>query len=350
MTRDFVHENPPGRVVFGAGARHRLPRELERAGLRRPLVVCAPGEATLAAELAPPGAELHPHAAMHVPAAVAAEAVAAAAGADGCVAVGGGSAIGLAKAVAKETGLPVAAVPTTYSGSEMTPIWGITGETGKTTGRDPKVRPVLVVYDPELTLSLPTAFSVTSGVNALAHVAEALYAPDCSPVTALVAKESARVTAAALPRVSADPLDLDARTDLLYGSWLAGTALGSTTMSLHHKLCHILGGTFDLPHAPVHTAVLPHVLAVNLPAAPAAGAALKSAWDTPDPAGHVFRLAQGLGAEMSLKALGLPENGIDAVIEQALAAPYANPVPVTEAVLRHLLHTAFTGGRPTEDS
>ncbi|WP_086865047.1 iron-containing alcohol dehydrogenase, partial [Amycolatopsis lexingtonensis] len=274
MTREFVHESPPGRVVFGAGARHRLPGELERAGLRRPLVVCAPGAAGLAAELAPPGAGLHPHAAMHVPAAVAAEAVAAAAGTDGCVAVGGGSALGLAKAVAKETGLPVAAVPTTYSGSEMTPIWGITGETGKTTGRDPKVRPVLVVYDPELTLSLPAAFSVTSGVNALAHAAEALYAPDCSPVTALVAQEAARVTAAALPRVSADPLDLDARADLLHGSWLAGTALGSTTMSLHHQLCHILGGTFDLPHAPVHTAVLPHVLAVNLPAAPAARAAL----------------------------------------------------------------------------
>jgi maleylacetate reductase len=154
MSRDFVHEDRPGRVVFGAGARHRLPGELERAGLRRPLVVCAPGESGLAAALAPPGADLHPHAAMHVPAAVAAAAVARAReiGADSCVAVGGGSAIGLAKAVAKETGLPVVAVPTTYSGSEMTPIWGITDRTGKTTGRDPKVRPGLVVYDPELTL------------------------------------------------------------------------------------------------------------------------------------------------------------------------------------------------------
>ena len=173
---------------------------------------------------------------------------------------------------------------------------------------------------------------------------------DCSPVTALVAKESARVTAAALPRVSADPLDLDARADLLHGSWLAGTALGSTTMSLHHKLCHILGGAYDLPHAPVHTAVLPHVLAINLPAAPAAGFALKSAWDTPDPAGHVFRLARGLGAEMSLKALGLPEQGIDVVVDQTLAAPYANPRPVTETLLRPLLRNAFAGVSPTEDS
>jgi maleylacetate reductase len=191
---------------------------------------------------------------------------------------------------------------------------------------------------------------VTSGMNALAHVAEALYAPDCSPITALAAKESARVTAVALPRVSANPRDIDARADLLYGSWLAGTALGSTTMSLHHKLCHVLGGTFDLPHAPVHTAVLPHVLAVNLPAAPVAKAALESAWDTPDPAGHVFHLAKGLGAEMSLEALGLPEDGIDAVVAQALAAPYANPAPVTETILRFLLRNAFAGVGPTEDS
>ncbi|GAA5166122.1 maleylacetate reductase [Amycolatopsis dongchuanensis] len=352
MSLDFVHETRPGRVVFAVGARHRLPEEVDRLGLRRLLVVSTPEQAALAAELTAPlggrAAEPHPHATMHVPVAVAERAIARAraASADGCLAVGGGSAIGLAKAVAKETGLPIVAVPTTYAGSEMTPIWGLTGADRKTTGRDPRVLPSTVVYDPELTVTLPPGLSVTSGMNALAHSAEALYAPDCSPVTALAAADSVRALAAALPRVAADPGDLEARSDALYGAWLAGTALGSTTMSLHHKLCHILGGTFDLPHAQTHTAVLPHVLALNLPAAPRARAALEHALGTENPAAHLFRLARDLGAEMSLKALGMPEDGVETVVTQAFAAPYANPHPVTGADLRRLLADALAGTAP----
>ncbi|GHE77186.1 maleylacetate reductase [Amycolatopsis deserti] len=352
MTRDFVHETRPGRVVFAAGARHRLAAETERLGLRRLIVISTPEQAELAGELAAPlrdrVAARHPHAAMHVPAEVAAAAVARAreTGADGCVAVGGGSAIGLAKAIARETGLPIVALPTTYAGSEMTPIWGVSEDGRKTTGRDPKVLPATVLYDPELTVTLPPALTITSGVNALAHSAEALYAPDCSPVTALVAAESVRALAGALPRLRDSPSNPDARADALYGAWLAGAALGSTTMSLHHQLCHILGGTFDLPHAQTHTAVLPHVLAVNLPHVPAALAALRSALGAADPAGHLFHLARDLGAEMSLKILGLPEDGLTAVIDQALASPYANPAPVTEAALRRILDGALTGRPP----
>jgi maleylacetate reductase len=353
MNRDFVHESRPGRVVFAVGASARLPEEIERLDLHRLIVVCTPEQADLAAELVSPlGARiaaLHPHATMHVPTAVAATAVARSReiGADGCVAVGGGSAVGLAKALAKDTGLPIVAVPTTYAGSEMTTIWGLTDAGRKTTGRDPRVLPVTVVYDPALTVSLPPALSVTSGMNALAHSAEALYAPDGSPITALLAGESARAIAAALPRVVRDPHDIDARSDALYGAWLAGTVLGATTMSLHHKLCHILGGTFDLPHAETHTAVLPHVLAVNLPAAAQAHAALADALGAADPAGHLFHLADDLGAEMSLRALGLPEDGLQTVVDQALAAPYANPTPVTEGNLRHLLGNALAGTAPT---
>ena len=353
MTRDFVHQSRPGRVVFAVGARNRLPQEIDRLDLHRLMVICTPEQADLAAELtAPLGgriAELHPHATMHVPVPVASKAAARARaiGADGCVAIGGGSAIGLAKAVAKDTGLPIVALPTTYAGSEMTEIWGLTDARRKTTGRDPRVLPVTVIYDPELTLALPTALSVTSGMNALAHSAEALYAPDGSPITALIAAESVRAIAAALPRLVAGPRDVDARSDALYGAWLAGTVLGSTTMSLHHKLCHILGGAFDLPHSETHTAVLPHVLAANLPAAPRARTALESALGAPDPAGRLFHLARDLGAEMSLTALGMPGDGLHAVIDQALAAPYANPAPVGETGLRHILGNALTGTEPT---
>ncbi|WP_033288654.1 maleylacetate reductase [Amycolatopsis jejuensis] len=342
----FVHETRPGRVVFGAGTRHQLAEEVERLGVKRLLVVCAPGQADLAAELtAPlPNTVLHPHAVMHIPVSTAEKAIALSEGTDGCLSVGGGSAVGLAKAVAKETGLPIIAVATTYAGSEMTPVWGLTANGHKTTGRDPKVLPTTVIYDPELTVSLPPGLSVTSGMNALAHSAEALYAPDCSPITALVAAESVRAIASALPRIVENPRDLDARSDALYGAWLAGTALGSTTMSLHHKLCHLLGGTFDLPHAETHTAVLPHVLAFNLPASPAAHAALNLG---PDPATRLYDLARSLGAEMSLKALGLPETGLSTVADQALAAPYANPRPVTTDALQTLLRNAFLGTAPT---
>ncbi|MEU4896314.1 maleylacetate reductase [Streptomyces sp. NPDC044780] len=352
MSHHFIHENRPGRVVFAAGARARLPEETDRLGLHRLIVVCTPGHADLAAELAAPLgdriADLHPHATMHVPAAVAAETVARAReiGADGCLAIGGGSAIGLAKAVAKDTGLPIVAVPTTYAGSEMTPIWGLTTDGRKTTGRDPRVLPSVVVYDPELTTTLPSALSVTSGVNALAHAAEALYAPDSSPIHTLMAAEAARALADALPRVVADPDDIDARSDALYGAWLAGSVLGATTMSLHHKLCHILGGTFNLPHAETHTAVLPHVLAFNLPAAPAARTALETALDTTEPASQLFHLARSLGADMSLTALGMPEDGVETVVSQALAHPYANPRLITEADVRRILGRALTGAAP----
>ncbi|NIH88362.1 iron-containing alcohol dehydrogenase [Amycolatopsis granulosa] len=352
MSRDFVHESRPGRVVFGVGAGSLLHAEVERLGLRRLLVVCTRGQAELAARLVVPlggwVAGMHYGARMHVPVQAARDAAARAREleADGCLAVGGGSAVGLAKAVARESGLPIIAVATTYAGSEMTSVWGLTDAGGKTTGRDPRVRPAVVVYDPALTVTLPARLSLTSGMNAVAHAAEALYAPDASPITSLIAAESVRALTAALPRVVAAPDDLDARSDALYGAWLAGSVLESTTMSLHHKLCHVLGGTFDLPHAELHTALLPHVLAANLPACPAARDALQNALGAADPATHLFHLAGELGAEMSLAALGMPADGVDAVVRRVLEAPYANPAPVTETGLRQLLAGALAGATP----
>ena len=352
MSHEFVHQSLSSRVVFAPGARSRLPAEADLLRLRRLLVVCTPGHQGLADEVAAPLSDrlvgTYARAATHVPAQVAAAAVdrAEEVHADGCVAIGGGSAIGLGKAVAKQTGMPLIAVPTTYAGSEMTPVWGITEGGRKRTGRDPKVLPATVIYDPELTSSLPTNRSVTSAINALAHAAESLYAPNRSPVTDLIATESARAIVTALPRVAATPGDVDARSELLQGAWLAGMALGTTTMALHHQLCHILGGTFNMPHAETHTAVLPHVLRLNLTAAPRAEKHLQTAFAAADPAAHLFHLAKDLGAEMSLTALGMPSEGMATVIEQAMSSPYANPAPVTAAGLEVLLADARSGSPP----
>jgi maleylacetate reductase len=344
---EFVHQSLPMRVVFGAGSSARLGEEVERLGLGRVLVLCTPEQEPLARRLAdglgPRAAGVYPHARMHVPVEVAARARAAAAelGADGCVAAGGGSTIGLGKAIALEHGLPVVAVPTTYAGSEMTPIWGLTENGRKRTGRDPAVLPRSVVYDPELTLTLPVALSVTSGFNAMAHAVEGLYAPDASPIISLMAREGAQALIEALPDVAARPTDLAARTRAQYGAWLCGAVLGATTMSLHHKLCHVLGGTFDLPHAEVHTVVLPHVVAFNATAAPVLGAVLG-----PDPGGALWDLATKLGAPRSLAELGMPESGVAEVVRQAVASPYANPRPVTADDLTRLVEAARRGERP----
>ncbi len=352
--REFVHESPPMRVVLRAGSSvTAVPGEAERLGLRRLLVVSGPRGAqtarAVADSLGGACAGLHTEARMHVPTEVAERAVevARAAGADGCVAVGGGSAIGLGKAIALHTGLPLIAVPSTYSGSEMTPVWGLTEHGAKRTGRDPSVLPRSVVYDPELTLSLPVPLTVTSGINAVAHAAEALYAPDATPLVSLTAAEGARAMTHALPELAADPRDLDARGRALYGAWLCGAALGATTMGLHHKLCHVLGGTFGLPHAETHTVVLPYALAHNAPAAPEALAALGRALDTDDAPYALWELSGSLGAPRSLAELGLREADLTVAASQVAGQAYSNPREVTEAGVLDVLRAAYAGDRPS---
>ncbi|MEI4278199.1 maleylacetate reductase [Klenkia terrae] len=348
--RSFTHTALPMRVVFGPGSLARLPEEVAALGLTRVLVLCSPEQAAtgqlVADALGDRAAGVLAEARMHVPVEVAhrAQALAAELGADGCVAVGGGSAVGLGKAIALEHGLPVLAVPTTYAGSEMTPVWGLTADGVKKTGRDPRVLPVSVVYDPELTLPLPVAMSVTSGMNAIAHAVEGLYAPDGTPIVSLMAAEGVRALVSALPRIAAEPADLEARGDAQYGAWLCGAVLGATTMSLHHKLCHALGGTLDLPHAPTHTVVLPHALAFNAPAVPDAVGALGLG---ADPARALWDLAGELGAPRSLAELGMAEADVDVVADQVLASPYANPRPVTRDGVTALLHRAWAGEPPT---
>jgi maleylacetate reductase len=333
---NFSYTAQPMRVVFGAGSIGKVAEETSSLGLEKILVLCGPRQEAVGRQVAEAlgdrCAGLLAEATMHVPVEVAAKARATAAelGADGCVAVGGGSAIGLGKAVALELGLPVVAVPTTYAGSEMTPVWGLTENGIKRTGRDPKVLAASVVYDPELTLSMPVGLAVTSGINAIAHAAEGLYAPDASPVVSLMAREGIRALTAALPAITERPDDLDPRAEALYGAWLCGAVLGATTMGLHHKLCHALGGTLNLPHSETHTVVLPHVLAYN---------------EADEPAG-LWELEGRLGAPRSLRELGMAEDDIDRIAEQVASATFANPRPVTRDGVRDLLRAAWAGTQP----
>lgn len=351
---DFVFSAQPSRVVFGAGSLGQLVREVESLGARRALVLCTPQQTAIAERVAqllgPLSAGVFDGAQMHVPVENARRARehALAVGADCAVAIGGGSTVGLGKAIALESSLPILAIPTTYAGSEMTPIYGITEAGLKKTGRDLRVLPRTVLYDPELSVGLPVGMSVVSGVNAMAHAAEGLYARDGNPVMSLMAEEGLRAVANGLRRIVRAPTDLPARSECLYGAWLCGSVLGHVGMALHHKLCHTLGGSFNLPHAETHTVVLAHALAYNAPAAPEAMQRIARAIgrDDGDAAAGVFELAQELGAPTSLKSLGMPEEGLARVVDLALANPYWNPRPLERDALAALLHDAWSGARP----
>ena len=263
------------------------------------------------------------------------------------MAIGGGSTTGLGKAIALDSGLPILAIPTTYAGSEMTPVFGLTENGLKRTGKDPRVLPKTVIYDPELTVSLPVEMSITSGMNAIAHAAEGLYAQDGNPVMSLMAEEGIRALAAGMKNIRHNPADLDARGDCLYGAWLCGTVLGNVGMALHHKLCHTLGGSFNLPHAQTHTIVLPHAIAYNQSAAPGLSRICRALGvDHCSPAAALFDLSSSLGAPTRLKDLGLSEADLDRATDIALSNPYWNPRPIEAAAIRQLLQDAYDGVRP----
>jgi alcohol dehydrogenase class IV len=350
----FVYTSLPGRVVFGPGSLAHIAREVDALWARKVLVLCTPQQRALAQRVADllgdRLAGLYDGAAMHVPIATVREArdLARRLGADCAVAVGGGSTTGLGKAIALDAGLPVLAVPTTYAGSEMTPIYGITENGIKTTGRDARVLPRAVIYDPELTLDLPVGLSVTSGLNAIAHAAEGLYASDANPVIDLMAEEGIAAIARALPRIRARPTNAEARSVALYGAWLCGSVLGHVAMALHHKLCHTLGGSFDLPHAETHTVVLPHALAYNAAAAPEAMRRIARALGAASAPQAVFDLARDNGAPVALSSLGMQASDLDRACEIALRNPYANPRPLERKALRQILQDAFDGTRPAD--
>ncbi|MFT7570416.1 MAG: maleylacetate reductase [Paracoccaceae bacterium] len=349
---DFNYQAFEARIVFGPGKVSELPAEIERLEARSVLVISTGSQRAVADiaidALGSAFAARIDGAVMHVPREHVVNALETVRqhGCDCVVAIGGGSALGVAKGVALETGLPVVAVPSTYAGSEMTDIWGISEGDGKTTGRDKRVVPKTVIYDPDLTRGLPGRLAGPSGINAMAHSVEALYAQNRNPVLAMIAEEGIRAMASGLPSVCDGSAGDDARGQALYGAFMCGLALATATMGIHHKLCHVIGGTFRLPHAETHTIILPHATHYNRDAAPEAMQAIARALNADSAASGIFDLAKKIGAPTALKDLGLDEKNLDRAADIATASPYYNPQPVDREGVRALLDAAFHGHRP----
>ncbi|MGP9656182.1 maleylacetate reductase [Halomonas sp. AOP35-4E-18] len=351
MPHSFLYIANPARIVFGPGSLAQIADEVRQLGCSQALVLSTPSRhedaQRLSRQLGALCAGVFSEAAMHTPVEVTERAMAAyaKAGADCVVALGGGSTIGLGKAIAYRNDAPQLVVATTYAGSEVTPILGQTEDGIKTTVKHDSILPDVVIYDAELTLGLPVSISVTSGLNAMAHAVEGLYAKEKNPVTTLMAEEGIRVLKDALPVIVEQPENIEARNNALYGAWLCGTVLGTVGMALHHKLCHTLGGSFGLPHAETHAIMLPHTAAYNAQAvtdllAPAAelfGGEL---------GGGLYDFAKYLGAPMALKELGLVEADLDRAADLAVQTPYWNPRPVEREAVRELLQRAWSGTRP----
>jgi maleylacetate reductase len=352
-TKSFVYNALPARVIFGAGTRKNIADELARLQRSRAFILSTPQQTadaeSIRAQLGPQAVGMFSGATMHTPVDITERALqeVQASKADVLIAVGGGSTTGLGKAIALRTDLPQMVVPTTYAGSEMTPILGETTGSKKMTIRDLKVLPEVVIYDVELTYSLPAALSATSGMNAIAHAVEALYAKDSNPIVSLMAIEAIGALARALPVIVKTPADKDARADALYGAWLCGTVLGSVGMALHHKLCHVLGGSFSLPHSETHTVMLPHATSFNAEAVPEALAPVAALLGSDGPGKGLYDLANRIGAPVSLRDLGMPLEGLDRAADFAMEQPYWNPRVLSRDAIRGILNDAWHGRRPT---
>ena len=352
MIDAFAYEGLPIRVRFGRNTVADLAEEVRRLGVKRALVITTPGRAAQGGQigslLGEAFAGVFSNAVMHTPTDVTERALEMlrASGADGVIAVGGGSTTGLGKALALRTGVKQLCIPTTYAGSEMTPILGETKGGVKATVRTLDVLPETVIYDVNMTLTLPPQISVTSGVNAIAHAVEALYAKDRNPVVSLMAVECVRAFGRALPVIVRDTQNIEARSDALYGAWLGGACLGLVGMALHHKLCHVLGGSFDLPHAETHTVVLPHAMAYNAAAAPDAMDELAAALGVRDAAKGLFDLIGKLGAPRSLREIGMTQSAIDQAADLAVQSADWNPRPLERHAIRDLIARAWAGEAP----
>ena len=352
MTTGFEHETFGQRVRFTRdGAAGGVAAEVSRLGAERVMVIASASGEALAARVTAeiPVVSVHNDVVMHVPVEVAdrARKAAESSEADAVVCIGGGSTTGLAKAVALTTGLPIVAVPTTYAGSEATNVWGLTKDATKTTGVDPRVLPRAIVYDASVTTSLPVDLSVVSGLNALAHCVDSMWAPRTDPIDRALAEEGIRALGEALPRVVEAPDDLAGREQMQYGAYLAAVAFSSAGSGLHHKICHVLGGRYDLPHAQTHAIVLPHVLALNAPYVPEAEARIARALGSGTALGRLLELRSRIGAPTSLRDHGLLEEQLADAASAALASvPPSNPVAVSADDLERLLRRAWQGADP----
>ena len=345
----FTFESQASRVVFGEGCFAQLAHEIDRLEASRVMLISTPGRSSLAERaheaIGAGVVEIFERAVVHVPQEVAAFArnCAAESSADVLVALGGGSSIGVAKAIALTTSLPIVAVPTTYGGSEMTPIWGLTDEGVKQTGRNPRVQPRVVIYDPDLTLSLPARTTACSGLNAIAHCIEALYASDANPLTTSAARAGLSLLSGSLPRLHTAPQDRAQRSEALRGAWLAGYALGTVQMALHHKLCHTLGGAFNLPHAETHAVLLPYTAAYNRDAAADGMRIAAETLGVEDAPTELKSIARATDAPASLQEIGMQEKDLERAASLALERHYLNPAPLTLEAIKVLLQAAYVG-------
>lgn len=352
----FIHDALPQRVILHAGAaRERLRDELDRLHVTHPMLIASERERELADRVVGdvPIALTWHEVRQHVPLenAERARKAASEAGVDVLVSVGGGSTTGLAKAIALTSGLPIIAVPTTYAGSEATRMWGLTSGRTKDTGVDDAVLPTSIIYDGELTTSLPADLTVASGFNGLAHCVDSMWAPNTDPIAQAFALEGIRALSEGLPQVVMRPEDVDARDKCLYGAYLSAVSFATAGSGLHHKICHVLGGTFDLPHADTHAIVLPHVLALNAPSVPQIAGRLAQAFgaqNVSDPVAAVkaafAALQERTNAPRALRDIGMPFDGLSEAAERILgAAPESNPTPVTRANVTELLEAAWAG-------
>jgi maleylacetate reductase len=349
----FVFPGLRSRVIFGHGTIAGTGAEVERLGRSRALVLSTPHQKSeaeaLSEKLGALSAGVFTGAVMHTPVEVTETALAVfkSSGADCVVSLGGGSTIGLGKAIATRTGVDQIVIPTTYAGSEMTDILGETAGGEKTTRRDPSILPETVIYDVDLTLTLPPSLTITSGLNAMAHAAEALYARDRNPIITLMSTDALRALSAALPALAKDAGDREARAAALYGAWLCGAALGGASMALHHKLCHTLGGSFNTPHAETHAILLPHTIGFNSVEVPDLLTPVSEMLGgTPGVA--LFDFAASLDAPTKLRDFGLGESDLDRAAEIATKNPYWNPRAFDRSDIRALLQNAWEGRRPPQ--
>jgi maleylacetate reductase len=353
MIDAFSYAGSPARIVFGDGSRSKVGEWIVTAGCKRALVLATPHQKAdaeaLATEIGSLACGVFTGATMHTPVDVteAAMKMVAETEADCVVSLGGGSTTGLGKAIAYRTDLLQIVVPTTYAGSEVTPILGQTEGGRKTTVRDARILPEIVIYDPALTLGLPVSMSVTSGLNAMAHAVEGLYARDRNPISTLMALEGLRAFSRSLPKIVTAPDDADARNEALYGAWLCGTVLGTVGMALHHKICHTLGGSFDTLHAETHAVMLPHTAAFNARAAAAELAPAANLFGG-SIGGGLWDFAKSIGAPLTLKEFGLTEADLDRAASIAVENPYWNPRPIDRGSIRALLQEAWDGRRPAD--
>jgi maleylacetate reductase len=346
----FTHDWLPQRVVFaGGGATEALAEEVGRLGASRVMAIASDAARAAPVLAGVPVEVVHSEVVRHVPVEVAerARAVAVDRGVDALVCVGGGSTTGLAKAVALTSGLPIVAVPTTYAGSEATDVWGMTEQGRKMTGVDRRVLPRAVVYDAGLMLGLPVPTSVASGLNAVAHCVDSMWGPRADPIDRSLALDGLRALRTGLPLVVEDPMELPGREQTLYGAYLAAVAFASAGSGLHHKICHVLGGMFDLPHAETHAVVLPHVLALNAPAVPEIERRLADALVAGSALGGLLDLRVELGAPSSLRELGMGADDVARAVQPVLdAAPQDNPVVLNAENVLALLRAAWAGEDP----